>query len=106
MLNLNGNVLKRLDYVDLSGGTAQFDCFLITPQNEVSPRLDCFLWCLLKNDFSLNISKATHNILVYTFLHIHGNHKDMLLTGDCVGSFFSSYGLAVVARANWLRLMR
>ncbi len=36
VLNMNGNVLRRLDYVDLSGGPAQFDCFLITPQNEVS----------------------------------------------------------------------
>ena len=36
VLNLNGNVLRRLDYVDLSGGAAQFDCFLITPQNEVT----------------------------------------------------------------------
>ena len=35
VLNLNGDVLRRLDYIDLSGGTAQFDCFLITPQNEV-----------------------------------------------------------------------
>ncbi len=39
VLNMNGNVLRRLDYVDLSGGPAQFDCFLITPQNEVNLRI-------------------------------------------------------------------